>query len=802
MSIRILTTSTLDSSPSVLVISPNGSKILVNCGEGCQRSFLESAQPGNSQVGGLKVKSIDRICLTHIGHDAIGGLCGFVLTSADIVSSATEDGVECRESLSLLGPKGLSDFCRSIRYFMKRDRFTLDVHEDHPYHLKCAENIVDSSSGRKNRGKKRKKIEAEAESTAQNNFFGIHSIPMKRKVFTLQKEEVEIPILSYIFSTQKIPGKFQIEKAKALKIPPGPLYAKLKHGKSVTFMSENKLVTVDPLQVLEGGSEGISFAIIYCPDEFVLDQFYSQDNIALKLLDEYKPIESNDINGKELEIIVHLSPKYLFESTKYQQWMRQFGPKTKHMTLYTMEGFQIDSGNEDLDGSPFQSAVKGAMMRSLIDDIIYPNPYPSIMKEFSEQKSADNQNLVTKDTDVENIIHARPNMEYILTPLKNKGINLHSVLPMNSTLGITVEDVASLEEQANKSGALAIAKGIITNHAEFSDQEAISIDGEILFTGTGSALPCKHRNVTGIYIKCKVKDSSMILDAGEGTTGQLLRAWSRNLTQAEVEARVKGIKAVFISHPHADHHLGIVRLLSERNNLMNQINSEDDDQGGQKSHHDDRIILMAPQNIIRFLDEYSNLDPAIRGSYIPVDCQDMLSDKEHPLGNRLYQSLGIEWCASVPVTHCAWAYAIVIDGTAFGRLVYSGDCRPSERLTSIGKFANILIHEATFEDGKENEAKAKKHSTVGEAICVGKKMQAKAIVLTHFSQRYHRIPPCSQLGQSCDETKSEVPPIVFAFDFMTLKPNNIQLSSKLTSAMQKLYLGVDDDDGEKATTIT
>lgn len=314
-------------------------------------------------------------------------------------------------------------------------------------------------------------------------------------------------------------------------------------------------------------------------------------------------------------------------------------------------------------------------------------------------------------------------------------------------------------------------------------------------------------------MKCNPRETStmtansIMLDVGEGTTGQLLRAWSRNNTKDQVEARIKGIKAIFISHPHADHHLGLLRLLSERQALLSS--------GIQSAHNgEDPIVLMAPRTIISYLEEYSTIDPTIRGSYIAIDCAELLPEKRHPAGNplvsahykstrqqtltameHLFEYLGIE-CETVQVTHCAWAYGIVIDGTSFGRVVYSGDCRPSDHLAFIGKNADVLIHEATFEDGKENEAIAKKHSTIGEAISIGRKMQTKSIILTHFSQRYHQgMPPCPQLEQAADESNCEKDlKIVFAFDFMNLKPNTMKLSSKLTPAMRLLYEANDPND--------
>lgn len=58
----------------------------------------------------------------------------------------------------------------------------------------------------------------------------------------------------------------------------------------------------------------------------------------------------------------------------------------------------------------------------------------------------------------------------------------------------------------------------------------------------------------------------------------------------------------------------------------------------------------------------------------------------------------------------------------------------------IGRDSDLLIHEATMEDELAHEAIAKMHSTTSQAIDVGKQMNAKSILLTHFSQRYAKLP--------------------------------------------------------------
>lgn len=45
-----------------------------------------------------------------------------------------------------------------------------------------------------------------------------------------------------------------------------------------------------------------------------------------------------------------------------------------------------------------------------------------------------------------------------------------------------------------------------------------------------------------------------------------------------------------------------------------------------------------------------------------------------------------------------------------------------------------------MEDELEQEASKKLHSTTSQAIQVGRRMRAKQIILTHFSQRYAKLP--------------------------------------------------------------
>ena len=788
-SIRILTTSSLDSSPSLLLVSPNGSKTLINCGEGCQRSFLESSSTNASGVGTLRVSSVNRICLTHIGHDALGGLPGMILTTADVAEAAaiefqqqsnvdkggepikrkassmlSNDGIP---DIEIVGPTGTKTFLHSLRHFMRRDRFNVHTYEGQFDSSK----LNNTSSQRQHVGIANKRAKKKIQKDNEETSFTVESIPVSYTVASnpiepTQSQQITQYVISYVFTTPPIHGKFLIEKARELNVPMGPLCGQLKAGKSVTFIDPktNEEKTVDSTEVVAKESPGVGVAVVYCPTIQVFGE--------LKMSSTLRAFEKNRIDddastAAQLDAIVHLTPRTIFESGAYQSWCAEFGSGVDHIILHVAESVEERAANNN--ASPFVSAMRGGIRRSFLHDGLFPRP------EIPIPKSDDN-----KRTTASLFIEGCPMMEYLLMPRSKRGLN---ACTMKSVYSAT--EIDDLRGEVHAAGAFQLAQTIATDQAaSIPAVEQIGKGrslGELIFTGTGSAVPCKHRNVTGMYLRMN-NGNSMLLDVGEGTVGQLLQLWKSTLPKSasavdEYHSRLRGIKAVWISHPHADHHLGLLRLLSERSAIVGSS---------------DPLVLIAPPNMFAFLSEYQLAVPEIKGSYVELDCRDLFPGQSSPLCRKLREELGIS-CTSVQVTHCPYSYAVVVDGTAFGRLAYSGDCRPSSRFAVAGNGADVLIHEATFEDGMKEEAVLKKHSTVGEAIEIACKMDAKTLILTHFSQRYPKIPP---VNRNESDTKAMAVPIAFAFDFMRVTPSSLPLATKLTPALRLLYPGQEGDTTE------
>jgi ribonuclease Z len=154
------------------------------------------------------------------------------------------------------------------------------------------------------------------------------------------------------------------------------------------------------------------------------------------------------------------------------------------------------------------------------------------------------------------------------------------------------------------------------------------------------------------------------------------------------------------------------------------------------------------------------------------------------------------------------------------KLVFSGDCRPCDALIVAGQGATVLIHEATFEDSMMAEALAKRHTTVGEAVQVGMKINAERILLTHFSQRYPKVPTLAPDAhaesssviaqenaniQASDSIKSDsvtderLQRVCIAFDCMCVSFRHLRTAPFLLAPFQALF---PDEQGGSESQLT
>ncbi|GAB4451884.1 MAG: ribonuclease Z [Armatimonadaceae bacterium] len=303
---------------------------------------------------------------------------------------------------------------------------------------------------------------------------------------------------------------------------------------------------------------------------------------------------------------------------------------------------------------------------------------------------------------------------------------------------------------------------------------------EITFLGTGSGAPTRLRNVSSIAFHYTERGELWLMDCGEGTQHQALRA---------PQVRLSQLTRVFITHMHGDHVFGLIGLLASRALA----------QGGESP-----VTLYGPEPLAEYV--RASLRASSMRFGFPVEVYTVAP-------GTLFEDEEVAVCA-VPVRHRieAYAYAIVEkprpgrfqveraralgvpDGPLFGKLksgeavtlpdgtvvapegltgpprpgrkiVFSGDTTFAPELVEMAAGADLLIHEATFSDEDRVLADRAAHSTARSAATVARDAAVKLLYLTHFSPRYDGNEG-TYLDNLLEEARAVFPETYLAADLM------------------------------------
>ena len=297
----------------------------------------------------------------------------------------------------------------------------------------------------------------------------------------------------------------------------------------------------------------------------------------------------------------------------------------------------------------------------------------------------------------------------------------------------------------------------------------------VTFLGTSAAQPTIHRNLSGIAVKA---DTDLLLfDCGEGSQRQMIRFGTGF-----------GVDAVFFTHFHADHYLGIIGFIRTLG------------MGGRETP----LTLYGPAPARRILNAALYL--GTERLDFPVEIKELKDGDRVERGNYSVRAVGVDHRVNglgyVLEEHTRpgrfdlqKALALgVPSGPSFGllqkgqavqsadgrtvqpgdvlgpsrpgrKLVISGDTRPCDNLANAAAGADLLIHESTFSDDEQARALETRHSTAREAGQVAKAAGAKRLLLTHLSSR-HDVDPGRLLEQAKESFGG---PVEVAYDGFTVE---------------------------------
>ncbi len=270
---------------------------------------------------------------------------------------------------------------------------------------------------------------------------------------------------------------------------------------------------------------------------------------------------------------------------------------------------------------------------------------------------------------------------------------------------------------------------------------------KLIFLGTGGSMPTAERGLAAIAIK---RGGELLLfDCGEGTQRQMVRAGISPLK----------LDAVFLTHFHGDHFLGLPGLVQTMSLMDRERKLEIYGPSGTETRVG--ALLRIPLYTLRFEVDVQELKPgqelrrrgySIRtceldhnvpgiayaliedqrpGRFDPEKAQE-LGVKPGPDFSRLQAGEEVKVSGGKVVKP-----EQVMGPPRLGRkIVYADDTRPSERVVELARDADVLIHDCTLSDDLEERALESGHSTPKLAAEIAKKASVRKLILVHMSPRY------------------------------------------------------------------
>lgn len=541
--------------------------------------------------------------------------------------------------------------------------------------------------------------------------------------------------VSYVVRTRTVRGRFDAARAKQLGLKPGPIFSQLSNGIPVT--NENG-ETITPDMVMGPDRLGQGFAILDVPSAGHLESLVRREEFT----------SSSVMDG--VKACIWILGSGLSRHPTLTRFMQKLD-QVKHV---------ISSSDESPNRLALDSVAAQTIRLGQIDPERYHIP--------------DHDNITLPQND----LHKRASLEGELLSnvlVAERGLTFR-LMPKFDVIRENIPPILEIAEIKKDTSSDIIDLASAAHASIGQDQGALESwkkllarpDTEVITLGTGSALPSKFRNVSATLVRVP-GIGNYLFDCGENTLGQLRRVFNPD----ELAEVIRNLRMIWISHLHADHHLGTASVIKAWYEIVHKSVPARSPRTLSSISTDASMYglsVVSHDGMLNWLNEYSSVEDFGYSRIVPLqispasDGSDSgsrlalwpyTSDKDsrgYVNGSDYQTIMGVSDIQACRVSHCFGAMAVsltfpdapedVQSATKPSplKVSYSGDCRPSSKFAFIGRGTTVLIHEATFDDELKGDAVAKKHSTTSEALGIGAQMGAKAVVLTHFSQRYQKIP--------------------------------------------------------------
>ena len=251
-----------------LRLPQRGEVWLFDCGEGTQHQLLKSD---------LKISQITRIFITHLHGDHLFGLVG-LLASAGMAGHA--------RSIDVYGPPGLEEYMQEVT-----------LRSETHFSYRAEAHTVETGT------------------VFEDDEFIVACQPLKHRIQTFGYRVLE----------RDRPGAFDVEKARAMGIPSGPLYGRLKRGERVRLTDGREIDGRDFCGATVSGRR-IAYCTdtIYCrsavelardADVLIHEATYAQadEELARRSLHSTSRMAARvalEAEARQL-LLTHISPRYM-----------------------------------------------------------------------------------------------------------------------------------------------------------------------------------------------------------------------------------------------------------------------------------------------------------------------------------------------------------------------------------------------------------------------------------------------------------------------------------------------------------